>query len=89
MRTREDELREIPHRPPKPEEWPPGIRGISIEEVGAIGVDARGDLYWQGKQVEIRRPLALSFWQKLGAVLVAASTVSMAVLDVLRYFSGH
>jgi hypothetical protein len=79
-------LKQIPLKSPDPASWPTGIRQIAIDEAGALGVDANGDLYWHGKQVEIKRPLVLSWWQKIGAFLVAASTVSMAITDIARFY---
>jgi hypothetical protein len=79
MSDREQELKEVPHRPPDQSTWPKGIRSISIDEAGALGVDAKGELYWHGKPVEIRRPLDLTWRQKLVAGIVATATVIAAV----------
>ena len=71
---RDEQLRKVPPLDPFPSSsWPEGVRGISIGEVDGIGVNAKGELYWRGKPVEIRRPLdlsrakrsALSSWQPL------------------------
>jgi hypothetical protein len=71
-----NKLRKVPPLDPFPSSsWPEGVRGISIGEVDGIGVNAKGELYWRGKPVEIRRPLDLSRAQKIGAVLVATFTV--------------
>lgn len=82
-------LKQIPPKDVNPTRWPEGIRQISINEAGALGVDVNGDLFWHGKQVEIKRPLVLSWWQKIGAFLVAASTVSMAITDLARFYQEH
>jgi hypothetical protein len=65
------------------------IRSISIDEAGALGVDAKGELYWHGKPVEIRRPLDLTLWQKLGAVIVATATVFAALGAVAQGFAAY
>jgi hypothetical protein len=54
-RTREEELREVPLWTANKERWPPGVRGIGTEEMDCLGVDRRGNLYWDGKPVEVRR----------------------------------
>jgi hypothetical protein len=79
VNDREQELKDVPHRPAEKSTWPKGIREISIEEVGALGTDAKGELYWHGKPVEIRRPLDLTWWQNLVAITVAVATVIAAI----------
>jgi hypothetical protein len=79
MGDRDQELKDVPHRPPDQSTWPKGIRSISIDEAGALGVDAKGELYWQGKPVEIRRPLDLTWRQSFVAGVVAIATVIAAV----------
>jgi hypothetical protein len=79
MGDRDQELRDVPHRPPDQPKWPKGIRSISIDEAGALGVDTKGELYWHGKPVEIRRPLDLTWRQKLVAGIVATATVIAAI----------
>jgi hypothetical protein len=46
-------------------------------------------LYWRGKPVEIRRPLDLSFWQKLGAVLITVFTVIGALGGVAQGWAAY
>jgi hypothetical protein len=79
MSDREQEFREIPHRPADKSKWPKGVRSISQDEADALGTDVKGELYWHGKPVEIRRPLDLTWWQKVGAVIVATATVVAAI----------
>jgi hypothetical protein len=79
MGDREQELKDIPHQPPDQSTWPKGIRSISIDEAGALGVDAKGELHWHGKPVEIRRPPVLTWSQKLGAFIIATATVVAAL----------
>jgi hypothetical protein len=78
MSDREQELKEVPHRPTDKSRWPEGIRSISFEEADALGTDAKGELYWHGKPVEIRRPLDLTWRQNALAIIVATATVFAA-----------
>ena len=55
MADRAQELRDIPLRPANKSTWPEGVRTVSTDEQDALGVDAKGELYWHGKPVEIRR----------------------------------
>ncbi len=81
---RDDQLRMAPLREAQPSKWPPGIRQISVEELDALGVDAKGDLYWHGKQVEVVRPLVLSLWQSWLAGGAAVSAIIIALIEAVR-----
>lgn len=77
-RTREEELREVPLWKANKGAWPPGVRPIGMDEADCLGVDRRGNLYWDGKPVEVRN-FALTFGQKVWAGIVAVSAVVGAV----------
>jgi hypothetical protein len=77
-RTREDELREVPLWKANKAAWPPGVRSVGIDEADCLGIDRSGNLYWDGKPVEVRR-FALTFWQKVWGGIVAASVVVSAI----------
>src|ERR1700692_3785247 len=89
MSDREQELKDVPYRPADQSTWPKGIRTISIEEAGALGVDARGELYWHGKPVEIRRPLDLTRTQNALAIIVAIATVFAAFGAVAQGWTAY
>ena len=88
-KQRERELNEVPLRPANKAEWPPGIRGIAIKEVDAIGVDANGDLYWHGKRVETRTRLDLDRWQIAIAVVIAVGTLIGAAAAVAQGWASY
>jgi hypothetical protein len=89
MGDRDQELKEAPIRPVDKSTWPKGVREISIYEAGALGVDGKGELYWHGKPVEMRRLLDLTWWQKLGAFIVAIATVFAAIGAVAQGFAAY
>lgn len=89
MEDREQQLREIPHRPADKLTWPKGIRSISMKEADALGTDAKGEPFWHGKPVEIRRPLDLTKGQFLLAVIVAVATVIAAIGAVAQGFAAY
>jgi len=64
---------------PTPADWPRTVRAISFEGVQLLGLDDDNRLYWDGKEVVIRRTLDLSAWQKLGAVLIVVGTITGGV----------
>jgi hypothetical protein len=43
MSDREQELKDVPHRPADQSTWPKGIRTISIEEAGALELVRRAN----------------------------------------------
>jgi hypothetical protein len=51
-----------------------------MEEQDCLGIDRRGNLYWDGKPIEVRYfwP-TLTRWQKVGAVIVVASALIGAI----------
>lgn len=77
-RTREEELREVPLWKPNEQTWPPGVRRIGSDELDCLGIDRRGNLYWDGKPVEVRH-FWLTRWQKVGAVIIAISALIGAI----------
>ena len=89
MNDRAPEFRDIPLRLADKSKWPEGVRGLGIVEVDALGTDAKGELYWHGKPVEIRRPLDLTWWQKAGAIIVATATVIAAFGAVAQGFAAY
>jgi hypothetical protein len=89
MDDREQELKDVPHRPPDQSKWPKGIRSISGAKAGALAIDAKGELYWHGKPVEIRRPLDLSRTQNAVAIVVAIATVFAALGAVAQGFAAY
>jgi hypothetical protein len=80
---RQRELEEIPPTPSDKTKWPKGVRSLSLDE-DALGVDAKGDLYWHGKPVEIRRPLDLTRGQQITAVTLAVAAVVGAFAGVVQ-----
>jgi len=65
-----------------PPRWPSGVEPISLEDLGRIGINARNELFWDGRHVEIRRRLTFSRFQKFIAVVVTGC----AILDGLGGF---
>lgn len=59
-------------------DWPVHVWAIGLDRLDYLGVDRDGNLYWDGERVEVRKPLSLTFWQKVGAVTVTLSTIVAA-----------
>ena len=70
-------------------EWPSGIREVTFEDIGRLGVSDDGrTLYWDGKRVEVRKRISLTFWQGTIALMAALGTLVSAVVAVLEYIKG-
>jgi hypothetical protein len=67
----------------RPSDWPADIRAISLDGVSLFGLDKNHRLYWDGRLIEMRRTLAFTFWQKLGAVLTVTSALVVAFTSAL------
>lgn len=63
--------------PSKPH-WPEKVKPIGLDGLEYLGVDRDGQLYWDGKLVDVGRRIDLSRWQIAFGVasLVAASIAS-------------
>lgn len=62
----------------RPDGWPKGVRPISVDGLGHMGVGDDGTLYWDGKPIQVARRFDLSFWQKTGAVLTVFAALAAA-----------
>lgn len=52
-----------------------GVHPIGIEDLQRIGINAANELFWDGKRIEIRRPLILSLPQKILAAVVSLCAI--------------
>jgi hypothetical protein len=55
--------------------WPPGVEPITVDDLRRLGIDRHNQLFWDGRRVEIRRPLVLTGFQKTVAVIVTLCAV--------------
>jgi hypothetical protein len=78
MATREEQLRAVPPWQPNEQAWPPSVRAIGQDELGCLGIDRSGNLYWDGKPVEVRH-FSLTRWQRVGAVIVGLFAAVAAI----------
>jgi hypothetical protein len=78
---REAEFKEVPLWRANKQAWPPGVRSIGIiDEIDCMGIDRRGNLYWDGKPLEVgKQQLVLTRCQKFWAVVLALFVVAGAI----------
>ena len=62
-----------------PEDWPPDVTPIGIEDLGRLGLNARNQLFWNGKRIEVRNRLDLTKVEKTLAVVVSFFAVLGAI----------
>ncbi len=58
-----------------PVTWPPGVKPIAVDDLRRLGIDQDHQLFWDGRRIEIRRPLVLTGFQKGVAVVVTVCAV--------------
>ena len=73
-----DHIRQTAMSPDAPSDWPDGVRAISTNGLALIGLNENFELFWDGKPIEIRKPLSFTFWQKVMATLTVVSAVVAA-----------
>jgi hypothetical protein len=63
----------------------PDIHGITFDEIGKLGVDETGRLYWDGKPVVTRQEVRLQWWVNLAVIAAGVGTVSIAISSWLAF----
>ena len=59
-----------------PPEWDQSLRPISIDGLSLFALDDKGNLYWDGQSVEIRKRVSLTWPQTIGAFLVGLFAIA-------------
>ena len=54
---------------------------------GALGIDERGRLYWNGEPVVTAQRVLLSWWMNLAIGAGGLSMLAIALLNVLTYLN--
>ena len=69
-------------------QWPPDVTPIGVEDLDRLGLDGRNQLFWDGKRVEIRSRLDLTWLQKTLAVIVSICAVLGALGGFVTGFNN-
>jgi hypothetical protein len=71
--------------------WPKDVTPIDFDSVGKLGVNrSSGMLYWDGKPVQLRQRLELSWWQTFVAGVTAIAVILGGVGGFVQGFAaGH
>ena len=70
---------------PFAEGWPRGVKPVTDAEVGVLGTDRAGALYFDGKPVFVRKKITFTWVQGIFAILAALATAIVAVVEVLTF----
>ncbi len=64
--------------------WPSVVKAISIDMMAYIGLDDNGNLYWNGKPIEVRKTFDLKWWQVLLAIMTALGAMLSGLVAFFR-----
>ena len=56
------------------------------EGKGELGIDDKGNLYWNKKLVITESKISLNWWQSAFAILASISTAIIAIYTMLAYY---
>ena len=69
-----------------PPDWPRDVKPLAWQGINLLGVDDRRNVYWDGQRLQT--VAKLGWVERALATAVAVGTVSMAIVDLLRFVSG-
>ena len=71
---------------PRPEPEPQGrnVHPVDMTDLSRLSIDRDGRLYWDGKPVEVRRRIAMSRAQVIGASIIAGFVVIGAIASAIQ-----
>ena len=69
-----------------PNDWPKDLNVISMEGLTLFGIDNQNNLFWDGKELEIKKAVSLRGFERTLAFFVALSGVTIALLEALKFF---
>jgi hypothetical protein len=68
--------------------WPNGVRPILVPDLKRLGINEQNELFWDGRHVEIRRPLTLTRFQKFITIIVTFCAVLGALGGFVTGFNN-
>ena len=74
---------------PADPDWPANVKPITVRDLKRLGIGLDNQLYWDGRAVEIRRKLKLTWPQTILAVLAALATIATGVNNLSVFLCGR
>jgi hypothetical protein len=68
--------------------WPNGVTPIGVEDLDRLGLNAQNQLFWDGKRVEIRNRLDLTWMEKTIAIIVSICAILGALGGFVTGFNN-
>jgi hypothetical protein len=66
--------------------WPNGVRRISIDQLDRLGIDEkRNRLYWDGEEVVVRSGFFLLPLERVIAIIAAAAASISTLVNVAKF----
>jgi hypothetical protein len=60
----------------KPPHWPDDVEPMAVEEFEKLGINAKNELFWDGRPIELRRSIVLTTPQRFIAFLAILATLA-------------
>jgi homospermidine synthase len=64
--------------------WPDGVKELCFDQMGRLGIDENGTLYWDGKQLAVQNNVVLSRMQKIWGFAIGAAVIVQAFAAVFQ-----
>ena len=85
-RLREEKFKLVSLYHPDQGSWPRSVRAVGPKELDNLGIDRKGQLYWDGKPIQTQNRIRLNGWQALFGIMAALATVGLFAIESLRFF---
>lgn len=64
------------------------IKPITITQLGNLGVDDSGQLYWNGQPVITETRVRLTLWVNISIIVSGLSAAIIAILSIVNFLTG-
>ncbi len=69
--------------------WPDDVKPITVGDLKRLGLGPDNQLFWDGRAVEIRRKLSLTWPQSILATLAAVATIMTGLNNASVYLCAR
>jgi len=65
--------------------WPTGVSGITIDDMGKMGVDEKNKLYWDGEKIILENKISLGLVELCVAIFVAGLVLISTIIGAWQW----